>query len=188
VIPTVRTERLLLRPFTDADRPAWAAIHADATVMATLGPVLDRAEADALLDAVIARWTELGYGWWCVDLAGECIGAAGLGTPKWEAPFTVAARAATGRPVIELAWRLASAHWGHGYAPEAARAATSYAFDVLGAPDVVAFTAASNTSSRRVMEKLGMTRDEAGDFDHPNLAPGDPLRRHVLYRLARPAA
>jgi RimJ/RimL family protein N-acetyltransferase len=186
VIPTLRTERLVLRPFTDTDRPAWAAIHADPIVMGTLGPPLDRPGADALLDRLQARWDELGYGWWCVDLDGECIGAAGLGTPTWEAPFTVAAVQATGRPVVELAWRIASAHWGRGYAPEAARAAAAYGFDVVGAPELVAFTSERNTNSRRVMEKLGMIHDATGDFDHPNLHEGDPLRRHVLYRVRAP--
>jgi RimJ/RimL family protein N-acetyltransferase len=186
VIPTLRTERLVLRAFTAADRPAWAAMHADPAVMATLGPVLDRAGADAFLDRMVARWAELGYGWWCVDLDGECIGAAGLGTPSWEAPFTVAAVAATGRPVVELGWRIAAPHWGHGYAPEAAQAAVTYGFDTVGVPELVAFTAATNAKSRRVMEKLGMTHDGGGDFDHPNLPAGDPLRRHVLYRLTAP--
>ena len=31
--------------------------------------------------------------------------------------------------------------------------------------------------------RLGMTRDEAGDFDHPRIEAGHPLRRHVLYRV-----
>jgi hypothetical protein len=35
------------------------------------------------------------------------------------------------------------------------------------------------------MERLGMTHDPADDFDHPNIAPDSPLRRHVLYRLSR---
>ena len=181
-MPAVRTERLVLRPFTDADRPAWAAIHADPLVMETLGPLLDRAAADELLDRFVARRAELGYGWWCVDLDGTCIGGAAVNTPSWTAPFMDPTR-----PTIEVGWRIASAHWGHGYAPEAAPAAVAFAFVELHAPEVVAFTAATNTRSRRVMEKLGMVHDPAGDFDHPNLAATDPLRPHVLYRLARPA-
>jgi len=179
-IPSLRTDRLVLRGFTDADRPAWAAMHADPVVMATLMAPLDRAGADALMDRVTARWAELGYGWWCVDLDGACIGAAGLSTPTWRAPFMDPAR-----PTVELAWRIASPHWGCGYAPEAAAAAVAYGFDVLEVPELVAFTAVDNANSRRVMEKLGMVHDPAGDFDHPNLEPGDPLRRHVLYRLRR---
>ena len=58
----------------------------------------------------------------------------------------------------------------------------------LGLEEIVAFTVPANLASRRVMEKLGMTRDPAEDFDfeHPRLQPGHPLRRHVLYRLWRP--
>ena len=178
MIPEIRTERLLLRAFTDADRPAWAAIHADPLVMATLGPPLERAAADVVLDRVQARWDEHGYGWWCVDLDGTCIGAAGLATQSWTPPFPVAR-------FIDLGWRIASPHWGHGYAPEAAAAGVRFGFEVLGLDELIAFTAAGNDKSRRVMDKLGMTHDPAGDFDHPNLADGDPLRHHVLYRLPR---
>jgi ribosomal-protein-alanine N-acetyltransferase len=84
---------------------------------------------------------------------------------------------------VEVLWRIASAHWGQGYAPEAARAAIADGFDRLGLHEVVALTAAINTPSRRVMEKLGMTHDPAEDFDHPRLAEDHALRRHVLYRL-----
>src|SRR4051794_19792415 len=138
-------------------------MHADPAVMATLGPVLDRSAADALMDRVLALWDELGYGWWCVDLDGECIGAAGGAAPSWTAPFMD-----PDRPTVELAWRIASPRWGRGYAPEAAAAAVTYGFDVVGVPELVAFTAVDNANSRRVMEKLGMVHDPAGDFDHPN--------------------
>jgi RimJ/RimL family protein N-acetyltransferase len=47
---------------------------------------------------------------------------------------------------------------------------------------VVSFTAVGNGRSRRVMERLAMTRDPVDDFDHPSL-PGSPVQRHVLYRL-----
>jgi hypothetical protein len=50
---------------------------------------------------------------------------------------------------------------------------------------VVSFTVPENWRSRRVMEKLGMHRDPAEDFDHPRIPEGSSLRRHVLYRLRR---
>ena len=181
MIPEIRTDRLLLRPFRAADRPAWAEIHADPLVMETLGPVMDRAQSDELLDRLVARGEELGYGWWCVDLDGECIGGAAVTTPSWTAPFMDPRR-----PTIEIGWRIASPRWGRGYAPEAARAAVAFGFGDLAAPELVAFTAETNTKSRRVMDKLAMVHDPTGDFDHPNLDPGNPLRRHVLYRLPRP--
>ena len=53
----------------------------------------------------------------------------------------------------------------------------------LGLPEIIAFTAVPNTPSRAVMQRLGMTRDPADDFDHPLLEAGHPLQRHVLYRI-----
>ncbi|HWT96138.1 MAG TPA: GNAT family protein, partial [Terriglobales bacterium] len=57
--------------------------------------------------------------------------------------------------------------------------------DELGLTEIVSFTAAINQRSWRVMQRLGMQHYRAEDFDHPVLPAGDPLRRHVLYRLSR---
>jgi RimJ/RimL family protein N-acetyltransferase len=84
---------------------------------------------------------------------------------------------------VEVAWRLARFYWGHGYATEAATAALDYGFNELGLNEIVAVTVPANWRSRRVMERLGMTRVPKDDFDHPRLPEG-PLRRHVLYRLS----
>jgi RimJ/RimL family protein N-acetyltransferase len=51
--------------------------------------------------------------------------------------------------------------------------------------EIVALTVPANWRSRRVMERLGMTRAPEDDFDHPRLPEG-PLKRHVLYRLRSP--
>ena len=88
-------------------------------------------------------------------------------------------------PAVEVGWRLSRDNWGHGHATEAARAAAAYGFDELRLPEIVSFTSATNRRSQRVMQRLGMQRDPAEDFDHPDLPPGQPLCRHVLYRLAR---
>jgi RimJ/RimL family protein N-acetyltransferase len=172
VIPEVRTERLLLRGWTDADRPAFAAINADPVVMETIGPLLSREESDAFVDRIVAHWAEHGYGLWCVDLDGECIGFTGLATPGF-------------MPGVEVGWRLASTRWGNGYAPEAARAAVAFGFDVVGLDEIVSFTWVGNRNSRRVMDKLGMTQDVDGGFDHPRAPPR--LNPHVLYRLSHPS-
>jgi RimJ/RimL family protein N-acetyltransferase len=84
---------------------------------------------------------------------------------------------------VEVGWRLARAHWGKGYATEAARAALAFGFEQVGLNEIVSFTVPANTRSIAVMERLGMTRNPADDFDHPSLPEGSPLRRHVLYRL-----
>jgi RimJ/RimL family protein N-acetyltransferase len=172
-LPEIRTARLLLRGWRDEDRPAWAAINADPVVRATLGPVQTREQADASMDVIIAHWERRGFGLWCVDLGGECIGFTGLNVPSFEAAFT---------PCVEVGWRLASQHWGNGYAPEAGRVALDFGFGEVGLDEIVSFTAVTNHNSRRVMEKLGMTYDPSADFDHPNVR--GPLQRHVLYRIA----
>jgi RimJ/RimL family protein N-acetyltransferase len=173
-VPSIRTARLLLREWTDADRAAFAAINADPAVMATIGPLQTRQQTDAAIDRMMQAWDDNGFGLWCVDLDGVCIGFVGLNRPRFEAAFT---------PCVEVGWRLASPHWGNGYAPEAGAAALDLGFDEVGLEEIVSFTAASNHKSRRVMEKLGMTRDPSADFEHPSVPVADPLRPHVLYRL-----
>jgi RimJ/RimL family protein N-acetyltransferase len=108
--------------------------------------------------------------------AGSFIGFVGLAETRFEAHFT---------PAVEVGWRLARDYWGCGYASEGARAAIAFGFDQLGPGEVVSFTTVGNERSRKVMERLGMTRDPGDDFDHPLLAHADPLRPHVLYRLRR---
>jgi RimJ/RimL family protein N-acetyltransferase len=84
-------------------------------------------------------------------------------------------------PAVEIGWRLHPAHWGQGYATEAATASKDHGF-AGGLDEIVAFTAAGNVRSQAVMRRIGMVRDPAADFDHPALAADSPLRRHVLYR------
>jgi RimJ/RimL family protein N-acetyltransferase len=170
----LRTERLRLRRWTDRDRVAFHALNSDPAVMATIGPVMSRSESDAFMNRIEARFDEHGFGLWCVDLDGEPIGFTGLAVPWF-------------RDGVEVGWRLRAEFWGHGYAPEAARACLAYGFDVIGLDEIISFTAATNTKSQRVMQKLGMTRDETADFDHPGVPEGSALRPHVLYRLGRPA-
>ena len=85
-------------------------------------------------------------------------------------------------PAVEVGWRLHPDHWGHGYATEAAAASLDYGFGPAGLDEIVAFTTTLNTRSQAVMQRIGMVRDPAGDFDHPSLPEGSPLRRHVLFR------
>jgi ribosomal-protein-alanine N-acetyltransferase len=139
--------------------------------------VLTRAESDALIMRIARHAEEKGYGLFAVELqGGPLIGFAGLSTPTFEARFM---------PCVEVGWRLAAEHWGHGYASEAARAALVFGFEKVGLSQIVSFTVPQNQRSRRVMEKIGMRHDPRDDFDHPRLPAGHALRRHVLYRLDR---
>ncbi|MGO3740773.1 GNAT family N-acetyltransferase [Kerstersia sp.] len=177
--PSLRTQRLLLRPWRDSDLEPFAALNADPQVMRFFPSVLARKESDVLAGRLRAAFLDQGYGIWAVEVPGQAafIGFVGLAIPQFDAHFM---------PCMELAWRLSSRWWGQGMAPEAARAVRSYAFDRLGQKALVAYTLAENQPSRRVMEKLGMTHDPAEDFDHPLLPAGHPMARHVLYRQTAP--
>ena len=172
--PVLHTERLILRPWTAADRAPFAALNADPEVMRYFPSVLDRAGSDALLDRADAHFAEHGYGPWAVQPRDhdEVIGFVGLFTPTWPAWFM---------PCVEIGWRLARAHHGRGYATEAARASLDFAFGPAGLSEVLSFTVPANTASIGVMRKLGMRY--VADFEHPRLPEGDALRPHVLYRV-----
>lgn len=176
--PTLRTERLLLRPFEDDDRAGFAELNADPAVMEHLPTPLTRAESDAMVERIRGQFEEHGFGLWALELegTGAFLGFTGLSRPRFTAPFT---------PCVEVGWRLARAHWGHGYATEAAREAVRFGFENLGLAELVSFTVPENFRSRRVMERLGFTHHPGDDFDHPLLPVNSPLRRHVLYRRRR---
>jgi RimJ/RimL family protein N-acetyltransferase len=177
---SLRTPRLVLRRWRDADREPFAALNADPVVMERLTTTLTRDESDAMIDRIEASFDERGFGLWVAEVIDgpSCIGFVGLNVPEFEAPFT---------PCVEVGWRLARAAWGHGYATEGARAAIADGFDRVGLDEIVSFTTPGHARSRAVMERLGMTRDPAGDFGHPRLAEGHPLHAHVLYRLSAEA-
>jgi len=175
-IATLHGPRVQLRAWRDSDLDAFAALNADPEVMEFLPAALDCAQTAAMMARMQARLAEAGWGHWCLDVDGRCAGFIGLSAPGFEAHFT---------PCIEIGWRLARWAWGHGLASEGARLALDHGFGALALPQIVSFTTAANERSRRVMERLGMQRNPADDFDHPRLT-GHPLRRHVLYRLNRP--
>lgn len=172
-----RTPRLLLRRWRDSDREPFARLNADPEVMTHFPGVLDRSASDALVDLIEGRFAEDGFGPWAVEVPGgePFIGFVGLARVRFDAHFT---------PAVEILWRLARPAWGHGYAAEAAREACRVAFEELRLPEIVSFTVPANQRSRAVMERIGMTHNPNDDFDHPQLAEGHPLRRHVLYRLS----
>jgi RimJ/RimL family protein N-acetyltransferase len=175
----IRTDRLLLRRWRHDDRAPFAAMNADPEVRAFLQGTIGRQESDAFIDAIEAHWDAERWGLWALEVvdSGAFIGHTGL----WPADFL------PGGPAVEVGWRLARHHWGHGYATEAARAALRFGFEELGLEEIVSFTVPQNVRSIRVMERLGLARYPAGDFDHPRVdAKRYPqLVRHVLYRLER---
>jgi RimJ/RimL family protein N-acetyltransferase len=178
----IRTERLVLRQWTDEDLAPFAAINADPEAMRHFPTLLSREESDALASRIRTGLEDQGWGLWAVEVTDGPVkgfaGFTGLAVPRFEAHFT---------PSVEIGWRFDRRFWGRGYATEAARAALEMAFGTLSLDEVVSFTAVENERSRAVMHRLGMAHDPREDFDHPSLAEGHPLRRHVLYRLAAPS-
>lgn len=175
-VPRIGTGRLILRGFSDADREAFAAMNADPVVMEHFVQPMTREASDASVDRIDAHWREHGWGLWALERkdTGEFIGYTGLWPVRFEAAF---------EPKVEVGWRLAAAHWGHGFATEAARAAVGFAFETLGWREIVSFTAVGNVRSQAVMERIGMRREPEWDFEHPAVPVGHPVRPHVLYRL-----
>lgn len=175
----LETERLVLRPWQNTDRDAFAAIVGDPHVMRYYTATRDRAAADAWIDQMIAG-LEAGTSRFLAaerKADGQLIGLIGTAAINMEL---------RGNPPEEIGWVLGGRYWGQGYAPEGALAHIADAWH-RGLPELVAFTAAINAPSQRVMEKIGMTRDTEGDFLHPRIAENHPLRSHVLYRIANPA-
>jgi RimJ/RimL family protein N-acetyltransferase len=175
----LRTERLLLRHWTEADKEPFAAMNSDPAVMEHFPAAMTREESDAFVDRIGAQLAEWGFGLWALEVrdTGRFIGFTGLSRPSFEAHFT---------PAVEVGWRLSKDAWGNGYATEAARAALAYGFGPAGLDEIVSFTATTNLPSQRVMQRIGMTHDESDDFDHPRVPAGHRLQRHVLYRITRP--
>lgn len=174
----IKTDRLILRPWCDADLEPFAEMNADLRVMEYFPSVLSREESDNQAKRVSLKLNEQGWGLWAVSVPGvsDFIGFIGLAEPTFKAHFT---------PAIEIGWRLAFEHWGQGYATEGAKEVIKYAFDVLKLDEIVSFAAVQNLRSRKVMEKIGMHHQPNDDFDHPNIPEGNELRRLVLYRLSR---
>jgi RimJ/RimL family protein N-acetyltransferase len=172
-VDDVLTERLRLRTWTDADRPAFAAMNADPVVMEHLPTVLDRAGSDALMDWFRTVWAERGVGLWAVERRadGLLLGWAGLNPMPAGTP---------GAGEWEVGWRLARHAWGHGYATEAGTEGVRVARG-LGVPRVWSMTVPGNVRSIAVMRRLGLV--EHGTFEHARFPPGHRLREHVAYVL-----
>ena len=173
------TERLILRRWRDSDRDGYAAMNADPRVMEFFPSLMTREQSDASADRIAALLDNRGFTFWAVEVRGGApfIGFCGLAPVPPE--MSVA-------PAIQIGWRLAAEHWGHGYATEAARAALDLGFRKFALHEIVSYTVPSNVRSRHVMDKIGLHHDVDGDFDYPGVPLGNPMRRHVLYRVARP--
>lgn len=175
---TLRTQRLVMRPWREADLEPFAAINGDPEVRRYFPSVLSRAESDGNAQFLSSAFEPEGYGPWAIEVPGVAsfVGFVGI----WKVTFDDPPR---GR--VEIGWRLAQAHWGKGYATEAAAAALAFGFGPGGLEEIVAFVVPDNRASRSVMDRIGMRENPAAAFDHPRVPEGHPRRRHFLYRIRR---
>ncbi|HEY5193678.1 MAG TPA: GNAT family N-acetyltransferase [Solirubrobacteraceae bacterium] len=171
------TARLRLRRWREADREPFAELNADPYVMEYFPTRLTEVDSNRLIARIETGFDQCGYGLWALELraTGEFVGFTGLDVPSFEAHFT---------PAVEIGWRLTRSAWDQGYATEAAQASLAFGFEDARFGEIVSFASTANLRSQAVMERIGMTHDTADDFDHPELEDGDPLRRHVLYRIS----
>lgn len=147
----LHTERLGLRPLSDEDAAPLAAVNADPEVMRYVGDGRPRTpeRTRARIEEMERHWAEHGWGTFAVELAdtGEFIGCIVLAVPEFLPEIL---------PAVEVGWRFGRRHWGHGYAPEAAREVIRFAFEDIGMDRLVSCVYRGNTASARVAEKLGM--------------------------------
>lgn len=175
----IETARLVLRRWRREDAAPFHAMGQDAEVMRFIGPAISPQHALA----TITRQNELadahGRCFWALERRedGAFIGFCGVQPGPAATPIA---------HLPEIGWRLRRDAWGRGYAHEAAAACLVEEWR-RGTAAVYAITVPANRRSRALMERLGMARMPAADFDHPALRPDDPLRAHVTYRICRPA-
>jgi len=175
----IDTDRLILRSWRDADVAPFHAMCNDPEVMRYLGPLMSLADAQAAGERQNGFIASYGYCFWAIERKadGAFLGFCGIkpgpeGTPLHDK--------------AEIGWRLRRDAWGAGYAREAAEASIAWGWTHTAAPEILAMTNIGNVRSWGLMERLGMTRDHALDFNHPAVPLGDPLRPHIVYRIARP--
>lgn len=172
----IETERLILRDWKEEDFSIFVSMNQDERVMEYFLKPLTVQESRAFYDRIREEIEERGYGLFAVEVkaTGEFIGYVGLHHADFGTDFC---------PCVEIGWRLCASAWGNGYATEGAEACLKQAFNCWHLQKIYSFTSLPNRRSERVMQKIGMYKVE--EFDHPLVAAGHPLLRHVLYRIER---
>lgn len=154
-IPTLRTERLTLRPLSMADFAAYRSFMTSPRSIGVGGPY-DLPSTWGVFCHDLANWYFFGHGALMIDLGetGQCIGQIGIN----HGPLF---------PEKELGWLLYAGHEGHGYAAEAARAMRDWAFETLSLPTLVSYVSPRNGKSAAVAQRVGGTLDPSAPRSHP---------------------
>ncbi|KEI70549.1 GNAT family N-acetyltransferase [Endozoicomonas elysicola] len=152
IIPTLETDRLILRGFNEQDVEPYAQMCADPEVMKYIGTgqTLSSEESWRGLAMLIGHWELRRFGMWAVEekLSGQFVGRVGLYNPE-------------GWPGIEVGWALAREYWGKGYATEAAHRSVQWGFENTGADALISLIIPENTASINVSERIGQRFSKA---------------------------
>lgn len=177
-LPTLRTERLILRPWRASDLLPFSQINADSRVMEFYPSVMSAEESDALAEKIQKHAMEKKYGFWAIEAPGVANFIGYVGLNYWNLEMSFA-------PCVDVGWRLGAPFWGKGYATEGAKEALRFGFEECYFSEIVAMATIYNSRSHSVMKKLGMRHDPKENFYHPKLPQDHPLSLRVLYRLSR---
>ncbi len=153
----LETERLWLRPQRRLDFVAWAACVPDEEPTRYIGGVQPPSMAYRSLAAMVGCWQMEGFAMFSVieKSSGRWVGRVGPWCPL-------------GWPGTEIGWSIAREVWGHGYAPEAARAAADWAFERLGWQEIIHTIDPDNQNSKVVAAKLGSRFLRMGELPAPH--------------------
>ncbi len=172
----IETERLILRDWREDDVEPFVALSSDPVVMRFYSAIPPRERIVDWMWAMSAKLAAGSLGFLAAELKenGRFVGFVGLNYPIFDHPIAA---------LPEIGWRIVPDLWGQGLAPEGAKACLNYGFESLKLAEIIAYTAAANLPSQRVMEKIGMMRDPARDYDHPNVPEGNPFKRHLVWTV-----
>ncbi|MBU3076817.1 GNAT family N-acetyltransferase [Sphingomonas quercus] len=177
----IDTERLLLRPWREEDRPAFEALASTPGMTARVGGLRNRAQIDAMFARRLEDQARFGHCYWAMELrgTGKLVGSCGIRIAGNYGYAPVAGLA-------EIGWRVAERYWGRGLAREAAMASIDWGWANLDAPVIGAWTTIGNKRSWGLMERLGMKRRADMDFRHADYGPDDPAGAMIVYLIERP--
>jgi len=152
-IPTIETERLILRGWREDDVEAVRDLTMDEEATRFIGGVAKDWQAFRTLCTFIGHWQLRGFGFFAVEekSSAECIGWAGMWKPD-------------GWPENEIGYSFRRKFWGKGYASEAAAASLKFAYETLGWTTAISCIDPANQGSQGVAKRLGASL-EASDVE-----------------------
>ncbi|HYN32931.1 MAG TPA: GNAT family N-acetyltransferase [Ilumatobacteraceae bacterium] len=174
--PTLKTDRLVLRPLEMADLEELASLHAEESFWHyPFGRGWSRDETESFLQRTIYRYRDPGIAVSAVVVGdtGELAGWAGLSIPTFLPEIL---------PAVEVGWRLGEEYRGRGFATEAGRAWVDYGFDVLRLDDIVSIYEPENSASGAVMRRLRFI------LQRETIHPTRGARLHVMSLSRKPEA